>query len=128
MVTYPQKRDLGLCKWKIGVEEKLILIPKRIYENEKVAVSRKSERLVQTGKKSMTGRSHIFKHLHNIPRMSDAKNTRICTRDKNTWAQHQQPQICKWQWPNWEKLDMLQESLYMLTKTAIEYRLEVNIN
>ena len=59
--------------------------------------------------------------------MSDAKNTRISTRDKNTRLHHQQPQIV-------DDIDLiakkwikLQTRLAMLTKTAIEYGLEVNV-
>ena len=60
--------------------------------------------LVRTRKRSKIGWSHISKLLHNIPKTSYAKNLRINTRNKNTWAHHQQRQICGWRSLNSQKM------------------------
>ena len=65
----------------------------------------RSGRAIQTKKRGKTGRRKISKRLHNIPTTSDAKTTRISTRNKNTWAHHQQARICGWHGTNWEKLN-----------------------
>lgn len=76
----------------------------------------------------MSGSSNISKPVPNVPRMGNAKNTRISTGDKNTRAQINNLKLA-------EVIDLiersqikLQESLDMLTKTTFECRLEVNID
>ena len=97
-----------------GVDEKLIIILKTVYENTKVAI--RVEWVVETKKMSKKGWPYISK-CHNIPRTNNAKNKRISTMDISTQAHHKQTNKKK-----------LQESPGMLRKTAIECALKANIN
>ena len=70
-----------------GVDEKLIIILKTVYENTKVAI--RVEWMVETKKMSKKGWPYISK-CHNIPRTNNAKNKRISTMDISTQAHHKQ--------------------------------------